>query len=124
MKTVELERLKMIILHEFDAGLLDAMAGPRDVAISTMASCIGNTAVVRIKQEVLGRELEQVEHTYPADWWQACKERWFPAWVLRRWPVRWARVRLTAKELYPKISIPDAEWNISLSKWVGPANDD
>ena len=22
----------------------------------------------------------------PADWWAAFKERWYPAWALRRWP--------------------------------------
>ncbi|MBN1605857.1 MAG: hypothetical protein JW940_04455 [Polyangiaceae bacterium] len=25
---------------------------------------------------------------FPADWWQALKERWAPKWLLRRWPVR------------------------------------
>ena len=24
----------------------------------------------------------------PADWWEAVKERWVPAWAKRRWPVK------------------------------------
>lgn len=28
--------------------------------------------------------------SWPADWWQAVKARWFPQWALRRWPVRLA----------------------------------
>lgn len=27
------------------------------------------------------------EFSAPADWWQHFKQRWFPAWALRRWPV-------------------------------------
>jgi hypothetical protein len=25
---------------------------------------------------------------YPANWWEAVKERWFPVWAQARWPVR------------------------------------
>lgn len=31
---------------------------------------------------------ELPEWFIPADWWQAFKERWFPKWALKRWPVR------------------------------------
>jgi hypothetical protein len=31
---------------------------------------------------------------YPRDWWQAFKERWFPEWVLQRWLVEMAVVRI------------------------------
>ncbi|HEY3499508.1 MAG TPA: hypothetical protein VGK73_32685 [Polyangiaceae bacterium] len=27
-------------------------------------------------------------YSYPLDWWQAFKGRWFPQWALKRWPVR------------------------------------
>lgn len=26
---------------------------------------------------------------WPADWWQAVKERFAPTWFLNRWPVKW-----------------------------------
>lgn len=38
---------------------------------------------------------------YPADWWQAFKERWFPK--------RWANVKykkVDVKALYPKLQLP------------------
>ena len=35
---------------------------------------------------------ELPKFTYPADWWQAFKARWFPRWLLRRYPVRTATV--------------------------------
>lgn len=30
---------------------------------------------------------DEVEVSRPIDWWEAFKERWFPRWALRRWPV-------------------------------------
>lgn len=44
------------------------------------------------------RMLERVEVRWPSDWWEAVKERWAPAWVLSRWPVRYERRRLEAAE--------------------------
>lgn len=35
-----------------------------------------------------------VEKRWPADWWQAVRERWFPAWWLLRWPVRYESVSI------------------------------
>jgi len=46
---------------------------------------------------------EETEHTvvYPADWWQAVKERWFPVWLLRRYPVVYKRMVMSFRVLYP-----------------------
>jgi hypothetical protein len=30
--------------------------------------------------------------SYPASWWEHFKQQWFPAWALRRWPVKEAKV--------------------------------
>ena len=50
---------------------------------------------------------------FPADWWQAVKERWFPAWALRRWPVKYQRWTLDVKVLYLdfKYALPDQPRN-------------
>ena len=38
------------------------------------------------------KERVTVHETWPSDWWQAFKERWFPQWALRRWPVKHERI--------------------------------
>lgn len=38
---------------------------------------------------------------YPRDWWQAFRERWFPRWWLRRWPVAYTVVDVDA--IYPDL---------------------
>lgn len=41
---------------------------------------------------------------YPATWWDAFKERWYPAWAKRRWGVRMARVAVSFDVLYPELA--------------------
>jgi hypothetical protein len=43
------------------------------------------------------------EESFPDDWWQAVKDRWFPAWAKRRWPVRRRIVRMERFGAYPEI---------------------
>lgn len=40
----------------------------------------------------------------PSDWWEAVKERWLPAWALRRWPVRYTEWR--AYRILPAVDLP------------------
>ena len=49
----------------------------------------------------IGEELE----SWPADWWEAVKERWFPKWALRRWPVRYRHLSLKAYHAYPSLNL-------------------
>lgn len=51
---------------------------------------------------------QTVVHRAPADWWQHLKQRFAPAWVLRRWPVREKeqRVVVEALRLFPEFVPP------------------
>ena len=40
---------------------------------------------------------------YPADWWQAVKDRFAPAWFRDRYPVKFVTIEASAKMLYPDI---------------------
>lgn len=57
---------------------------------------------LKLLMEVLTQEEACVD--YPADWWQAIKERWFPTWLRRRSPVRFKRVWMIHK--YPELNTP------------------
>lgn len=48
-----------------------------------------------------GSLIEECVVRYPSDWWQACKERWFPAWLTHRYPVKYTERRLTTHLIYP-----------------------
>jgi hypothetical protein len=49
---------------------------------------------------------------YPATWWEAVKERFAPAWFLRRCPVK--RTRIDMEVLYPRIALPDRDHVVKL----------
>jgi hypothetical protein len=46
----------------------------------------------------LPHEKISVHEKYPADWWQAFKERWFPACLLRRFPVHYKRIDIEERK--------------------------
>jgi hypothetical protein len=33
-----------------------------------------------------------VDVEYPTNWWEAFKDRWFPDWMLAKWPVKYTRI--------------------------------
>jgi hypothetical protein len=80
-----------------------------DSEVGVFEDFLADIFVVKMKALLWGELAKREEATYPADWWQAFKDRWFPAWAKRRWPVGYVTVVLDARILYPelKISLPD-----------------
>jgi len=46
---------------------------------------------------------EQTPYRYevPLDWWEHFRERWFPLWLLKRFPLKKRTVEVCVKTLYP-----------------------
>lgn len=40
---------------------------------------------------------------WPANWWEAFKERWFPAWLKKRYPVRYEGIEWDCRFVYPSL---------------------
>lgn len=102
---VDLERFKMVVLSYMDKRLAQ-FAEKSEVEIIQEFGFTGDMIVARIVQQVWGREVQRQECRWPADWWQAFKERWLPAWAKRRWPVRYHIETMVARELYPQVALP------------------
>lgn len=49
-------------------------------------------------------EQAPVTFTYIDNWWDAFKERWFPAWAKKRWPVKYAMKKWTIETVYPNLN--------------------
>ena len=112
MEKVKLERLKAVALMHISAELAEDLIDQPEVNV--MWDFIAESIVFQVKVGILGREIERVECRWPADWREAFKQRWFPEWALKRWPVREEIRRLVARELYPKVAMPDREPIIAL----------
>jgi hypothetical protein len=70
--------------------------------ISVLEDFIGHGLRYQVRWMMAGRKGQTV--SYPADWWQAVRERFAPAWWLKRFPVR--RVTWRAWELLPDVKLP------------------
>ena len=57
------------------------------VELQSWKDYLKDDMVVAMTYHVFGQRLDEQTVEYPADWWQHFKQRWFPAWALRRWPV-------------------------------------
>lgn len=55
---------------------------------------------------------------FPRDWWQAFKERWFPNWLLNRYPVDYHIVDIDVNAIYPgfRFAIPNQEGRLIINR--------
>lgn len=106
MDSVELERFKLGLIQRIRTELLKDFAIPANVDFSEGLLFLADEMVVRVHQDIFGQQVKKLTISYPADWWQALRERWFPAWWLARWPVRKVTHTVDVKALYPDFALP------------------
>ena len=95
---VELEKLKFAIQQRLTGEFM------AKVDISIYSEFLADEIYLRVKGFVWA-EAENVQHQeikYPCDWWQAFKEKWFPVWILRHYPVTYKKVVIDVKAIYPE----------------------
>ena len=85
-----------VVTHE----LLDTINDDRELEL--IADYTGRTLSICLRQSLYGEPLEDVTLKYPADWIEAVKERWLPAWAKRRWPIRYTSHHVVIAALHPK----------------------
>lgn len=84
---------------------------------------LGGVAL-QIHQCIYGRKVKEIEAKYPTTWWDAVKERFAPEWFKRRWPVCYTHIKLTARELYPHIAMPERSPVMNLMKLIDGFEDE
>ena len=65
---------------------------------------IGETPDGVFRAVVVVATMEDPLMQIPADWWQGVKERWFPYWLKKRFPVRYAQI--VAVHKFPELDVP------------------
>lgn len=68
-----------------------------------------NAVILELQMIIAGRVNREVTIKYPEDWWQAVKEHFAPNWFLRRFPIKYVKEVIQAKEFYPDVKFPDKE---------------
>lgn len=105
IEEVALTRLKFAGQTWIDRLLLEESALGLDRIVKMEAERLTMTVVSNVLAEHLGAEAV----SFPADWWQGVKARWFPAWALKRWPVQRRTIKLDAYELHPRLRVADGD---------------
>ena len=102
IRTVTLERLKASVFAYLPPELLDHT----DIAFSSSADFFTNMIVARLTALIYGEQesAQRTEHKYPADWWQAFKERWFPKLLIKLYPVKYKKIIVDVRCIYPEFS--------------------
>jgi len=126
-KELILEKLDIACMTSVNPQLLE------DATIDVVADMILDDFLVHLRTHVYAERVDEVMRDWiaPADWWQAFKDRWFPAWAKRRWPVRFNYEHVELKRyvtfpentyLWPKalgrpvIQILDSSYNYATPK--------
>jgi len=86
IETILAERIDLTAIKTLSRRELDRL--PKTAVIDACHNIAGDL-VVKLNAYMAGMldERIQVNVSWPIDWWQAFKERWFPAWLRRRFPV-------------------------------------
>lgn len=103
-KNVDLTVVKMGLTRAISESLLLSGASV-DVHVKREAGII----LAIIQARILAETVDEKKVVYPADWWEAFKDRWFPAWLKNRYPVKNKVVVYKTKLAYPqsKVKCPD-----------------
>jgi hypothetical protein len=97
-KTINLEKVRIGVMTR----VLDVWG--QNCEITEVEDFLTNNLAVSLRSFCwCDEEREVVAAEWPADWWQAVKERFAPSWFLRRWPVKTKRASMTARVAYTKL---------------------
>ena len=120
---VQLKKFKIMVLNTISEDLIDA-----EVDFSSHLNFMTNDIGVRVKGYIWSENVDTVNIQYPADWWQAVKERFAPKFILNRWPVKYIKHYIDVNVIYPNYrpALKDQEWRFKVShnKYTWPEEDD
>jgi hypothetical protein len=97
-----------VILKKIEIGMNRAFTNEYLMNVKTYTDydVLSGTTQVSVRGYIWGEEL--VDVSFPRDWWQAFKDRWFPQWLKRRFPVM--KTRIEGMAYFPKLQLPDQEY--------------
>jgi len=112
-----LEKLQFTLETYFNEELAHEIATAKDwtTVCSVHSVFLDSLIGVSVRGFIWGEPLQKKTIRAPSNWWQHFKERWFPGWAKRRWPVQYRVEILEAHALYPKVSFPDSPHAIRIT---------
>ena len=81
---IVLQKIKLAAVMAIPDGMHDALA---NATFRTEHDWMADHLVGKMTTYIWGLNEQRITAIWPRDWWQAVKQRFAPAWFLRRWPV-------------------------------------
>jgi len=94
----ELEKIKIGIMLRISDQLLDSR-------VEIIEDYLSRDIEAKLTGYLWGEHQPDIHIEYPRDWWQAFKERWFPKWLIAKYPVIKKYHTLRRNIVYPKLKI-------------------
>lgn len=81
--------------------------------------------VLKLDAYITGRVADRIciDVEYPADWWEAFKDRWFPNFMLKRWPVKMTTIKVDETRFVMCPHLP-SEPKINHYRWLQDYNEE
>lgn len=79
---IELEKVSYAAAIQLAPEMIDQVLFRKDIGF------IEDIIVAQIRWSFYSRRIRDAIVEYPADWWEAFKDRFFPRWARRLWPVK------------------------------------
>ena len=99
-ESIILKKVKYAIGFSIEKEMIDDMMSA-DLELLIEKRC--KALSFSLRASLFSQHLGSVSVTYPADWWQHFKQRWFPRWLKKRCPVKETVVTHNINALYPKL---------------------
>ena len=106
MNKTELENMMFAVMAGIPKKLAEDFAQDAKIGWSLMDDWTQDMLTISIRQRIFGKQVLHDVISYPANWKEAFKERWYPAWAKDKWPVRYATKTFDVRELVPSLSRP------------------
>ncbi len=100
MEQTVLNKIRYVVNQKVSRYLLDSIEVDRYVEM------VSGEIVYRVEGHVYGEQRSQVVE-YPRGWWQAFKLRWFPKFLLTRFPVINTKIKVEFDTVFPDFDPPE-----------------
>jgi len=111
-QTVCLEKFCAVVRKTFPSELISRS----NLEIASFLEPEFDRIVLELRAYLASEKLSCIDIKHPKDWWQAFKERWFPKWLLRRYPVQYHEEHYDVRAFYPKVSLPEERHFVRILK--------
>jgi len=117
----ESQRVQLEVVTQSIRTILDEQELPKDNYELSMLrgfqlDQLGRDMVFQLTRRIPKESIDHLYVKYPENWKEAIKERWFPKWLLKKFPVKYTELNYNVEAFYDKVAVPEMQPFIVFNK--------